>query len=502
MGLQGVRSPGDEVRTVGYPGRLGRRGQAEVLSVMAMALVLAVLVGAVVRFAVLYRQAAAQLEERSREVYQALLTGGIRGYVNTSANTVYLASGVPLRVYARYVQNFTHVLWGETSQTPIMTVGDQYVPVYQGPLAGLVYRGEAQVVLVTDRGLVKWDPVSEGGGEGEGIDEGLIGSISRLYPLLATYLKPEDYIAVTDQYVPVNLSVFTLPTHYATQYPYNTFVYVEVRWNSTHYTVTYYRYWNAPALATVAAPIPSSWSFSLPERVVPYHSACSESSGVRFCFDVYAVLRGYCDSRCYSPPSSRWYFGIGMRVVFRVEPVDPRYSVLVVLNRTTYGALVGRGVATCTQYVSLGEQCFTCSTSPGYGVCPPTPSSVVSRLGGYRPVFWWSVLYPHSTEQYSGYDDGYEEGLWYPATYVSPGFTESSSYAYTLGSRLNITYYKTSVYVKDYVRDYVEQGTGAVTYKYGYYQLRFETIYDEGGLGADAKVWDYRVVVFLMKPRS
>jgi len=154
---------------VAYRGRLGRRrGQAELLAVMAMALVLAVLVGAVVRFAVLYRQASSQLEERAREVYQVVLSGGLRGYVDSSTGTVYLSSGVPLTVYAVYIHNGTSVLWGSlpaptypsytTYQTPLLYLTNSYAPVYQGPLAAQVNTCSAWVVVVTDKGLFKWCP--------------------------------------------------------------------------------------------------------------------------------------------------------------------------------------------------------------------------------------------------------------------------------------------------------------------------------------------------------
>ena len=468
------------------------RAQAEVVAAFAMALLLALMVAVALRFLALYRQASSQLAERGREVLQALLTGGVRGYVDLDTGTVYLASGVPLRVYARYVQNFTHVLWGEASQTPIMTVGDQYVPVYQGPLTGLVYRGEAQVVLVTDRGLVKWDPVSEGGGAGEGIDEGLIGSISRLYPLLATYLRPEDYIAVTDQYVLVNVSVFTLRSYY---YSTQSFVYVRVSWNSTHYVVTFRKHSSSGALlGTHYATIPSSDTMvTVPYREWLYDSSCEVRNGIRYCFEVYVTAQGWCSGRCSSPRDSLWYFAVGMRVVYRFEPVEPGYYLLVVLNRTTYEGSFGKGVATCTSYTSYGGGCVTCSTSPYVGYCNVDTSTILNVLGGPRPVFWWEVGYPQYLESSYG-DDGYEEGAWYPYT-SAPSFSVSHNYAYTTGGAVTVAFYLSGVRGRDYLRQ-------LSNYQEGSYRVAFKLVYDEGGLGADAKVWDYRVVVFLMKPRG
>ena len=154
---------------VGVCGARGfRRGQAELLAVMAMALVLALLVAAVARFAVLYQQARASLEEKAREVYQVVLSGGVRGYVDPSTNTVYLSAGVPLVVYAVYIHNGTHVLWGSqaappypsyaTSQTAALVLTNYYTPVYQGGLAQQVRTCSAWVVLVTDKGVFRWCP--------------------------------------------------------------------------------------------------------------------------------------------------------------------------------------------------------------------------------------------------------------------------------------------------------------------------------------------------------
>jgi len=144
------------------------RGQAELLAVMAMALVLAVLVAAVVRFAVLYQQARSGLEEKAREVYRVVLSGGVRGYVDTSTSTVYMSAGVPLVVYAVYIHNGTYVMWGSqvpppypsyaTSQTAALSLSDYYTAVYRGSLARQVSNCSAWVVLVTDKGVFKWCP--------------------------------------------------------------------------------------------------------------------------------------------------------------------------------------------------------------------------------------------------------------------------------------------------------------------------------------------------------
>jgi len=498
-----------------YRGRLGRRGQAELLAVLAMALVLAVLVGAVVRFALLYRQASTQLEERAREVYQVVLSGGLRGYVDTSTNTVYLSSGVPLAVYAVYVHNGTAVLWGSLpappypacaiSQGPLLYLSNSYAPVYQGELARQVSTCSAWVAVVTDKGLFKWCPDYLPAGSGPGELLGEVYGISRLLPLLARYLDPLSYDTITSSYAPVAVALFNLTPSYrpyvswgtgsSTRYCYDDLVYVRLTWDSANWYVTYRKCAaDGPVLGMDTVPRSQT---AVPYREWPYYSTCVVSSGVRYCFEVYAYASGRCDTRCDDPPNAWWAFEVGMKLVYRFEPVEPGYYVLVVMNRTTYENSFGRGIATCTFYhCTAMPGCVLCST--GRALCNyPSGSQVVSLLGGYRPVFWWDIRYDSHFEVHYQWDDGFEEGAWYPQTSVSSAFTVSGSYAYTLTESLVVSFWKTGLRLHqfsyyDYLRRYS-------TYQDGYYRVRFKLVFDEGGLSSDAKVWDYGVLVFLMR---
>jgi hypothetical protein len=144
------------------------RGQAEAVALLGMALILLIMVAVMYRYAVLSKQTRERLEETAKNVYQALLSGGLRGYVDLNTSTVYLSSGVELKIYAVFIHNGTHVLWGSTSppqypgsrsaSTALTVLGSQFTPVYQGNYSQLVNGCSAWVVLITDKGLVKWCP--------------------------------------------------------------------------------------------------------------------------------------------------------------------------------------------------------------------------------------------------------------------------------------------------------------------------------------------------------
>ncbi len=162
------------------------RGQAEAVALLGMTLILLIMVAVMYRYAVLSKQTHERLEETAKNVYQALLSGGLRGYVDLNTSTVYLSSGVELKVYAVLIHNGTHVLWGSTSppqypgnqstSTALTVLGNQFTPVYQGNYSQLVNGCSAWVVLITDKGLAKWCPsvikVTES-------SYGLLGSLAR-----------------------------------------------------------------------------------------------------------------------------------------------------------------------------------------------------------------------------------------------------------------------------------------------------------------------------------
>jgi hypothetical protein len=146
--------------------RILPRGQAEVIAVYVLALLLVLMVGIAMRFYIMASQTLKQVEEKKREIQQTVLSGGVRGYI--SGNTVYLASGIPLLVYSTMIHNGSHILWinpkppsGLTSYRtamPIMEISSLYIPIYSGPLTILVEQCKARVVLATDKGLIKWCP--------------------------------------------------------------------------------------------------------------------------------------------------------------------------------------------------------------------------------------------------------------------------------------------------------------------------------------------------------
>ena len=457
--------------------------RASVSTLAAATLVLVALTTVAVAAIRVSRESSAQLAEYLRDLYR-VYSASIE--VRISDVGVVITSSTPIKLLAAYLVEggeLTEVC-GEIYVEGSTTIGDPSLVsrLKAGSRLLLVFEGGRYLVLDPEEGSEGVpDPASSG-----------YESVPRLYPLLATYLRPEDYIAVTDQYVPVNVSVFTLRSYY---YSTPSFVYVRVSWNSTHYVVTFRKHSSSGALlGTHYATIPSSGTMvTVPSKEYPYELSCEVRSGIRYCFEVYVTAQGWCYSRCSSPRDSLWYFAVGMRVVYRFEPVEPGYYLLVVLNRTTYEGSFGKGVATCTSYTSYGGGCVTCSTSPYVGYCSAGTSTILNVLGGPRPVFWWEVGYPQYLESSYG-DDGYEEGAWYPYT-SAPSFSLSPNYAYTTGGAVTVAFYLSGVRVQDYLRQ-------LSNYQDGSYRVAFKLVYDEGGPTYDSRVWDYRVVVFLMKPRE
>jgi len=151
-------------------GGLLNKAQVEIIAVYVMALLLVLMVGVTLRFVTLYRQAREHLEEKSREMYQVMFSGGLRGRIDDKSNTIYLSSGTPVDVYVVMIYNGTHILWSnpelklvkypqyEIQQFLLMVITNFDTPVYQGPLTQQVMQCRAWVTLVTDKGLLKWCP--------------------------------------------------------------------------------------------------------------------------------------------------------------------------------------------------------------------------------------------------------------------------------------------------------------------------------------------------------
>jgi hypothetical protein len=130
-----------------------------------MALLIAILVAIVVRGLVLQKQVYQRVEQKVREAYQVVMSGGLRGRVVN--DSVYLSSGIPVKVYSIAIHNGTTILWSNPSRIerypkytvismPLIEITNFEVAVYRGSLANLVEQCKAWVVLVTDRGLFKW----------------------------------------------------------------------------------------------------------------------------------------------------------------------------------------------------------------------------------------------------------------------------------------------------------------------------------------------------------
>jgi hypothetical protein len=472
--------------------------RASVSTLAAATLVLVALATVAVAAIRISREGGTQLAEYLQDLYR-VYSASIEARVSDSG--VVITSSTPLRLMAAYLVDggvLTEVC-GEVYVANSATIGD-------GTLVSRLRAG-GKLLLIFEGGrylVVGSDPATEGQG-GELLKEAY--STSRLLPLLAQYLDPVSYDSVTSSYIPVALAVFNLTPSYrpyvrwstgsSTRYCYDYLLYVEVEWDRSNWYVTYRKCAaDGPILESLTVPRSQT---SVPYREWLYNSTCSVSNGIRYCFDVYAYASGRCDSRCGDPPNSWWFFEVGMRVVYRFEPVEPGYKVLVVLNRTTYENSFGRGVATCTLYTSNAfPGCVKCSPTADTGMCnyPPASSVVNYLLRGCRPVFWWDIRYDESWE-YFNFDDGFAEGAWFPQTSTNTVFNVSAGYAYAVGGSVVIAFQKSGGRVQyagmyDYIRR-------LGTYQAGYYPVRFKLVYDEGGIASDARAWDYRVVVFLLR---
>ncbi|MCX8184869.1 MAG: hypothetical protein RMI56_00365 [Sulfolobales archaeon] len=326
---------------------------------------------------------------------------------------------------------------------------------------------------------------------------------SRLLPLLARFLDPVDYVAISESRVPLNLSRYRLHSHYkpvvtwtsrsSTRYCYGSLLYVELSWNSTHWVATYRKCASdGPELETLRV---SRSATELPYREYLYHRECSSSGGVRYCFNVYATARGRCVYSCGNPQNSRWFLEVGARVEYRLEPLEPGAQVLVVVNRTLLEHAISRRCASCVYYLSsAGLWCWRCSSDLTAGVC--SVSSPVPYLRGPGPVFVWDIFYEESYETYYNNDDGYALGAWYPYVELKPPLDRwrtFGSYSYALGDSVVLSFYVAGTYSEDFL-------ARASGYQYGYYRISFDLILDEGGLGGDSRTWDYSALVFLLKP--
>lgn len=328
---------------------------------------------------------------------------------------------------------------------------------------------------------------------------------SRLLPLLAKYLDPVDYAVITDRSTPLNISQYRLNPHYrptvtwrsefSTRYCYDDLLYVKLSWNSTHWIVTYRKCASdGPILDILQI---RRLTTEVPYREYLYYRECSDGGGVRHCFDVYATARGRCVFWCENPPDSRWFFEVGMRVEYRFEPLEPDRLVLVVVNRTFFENAFLKACVTCARYLSsAGLWCWRCSNNQYVDVC--STDGLVSYVQGPRPVFVWDIRYDENFETYYNYDDGYEMGAWYSRVELEPSLSSwktFSDYSYTLGDSAVVRFYLSNADSEDFL-------ARVGTHQYGYYRISFDLVLDEGGLKRDSRVWDYRVVVFLLRSLS
>jgi len=471
--------------------------RASVSTLAAATLVLVALTTVAAAALRVSRESSVQLSEYLRDLYRVY---SATVEVRASEGGVVITSSTPLRLLAAYL-----VEGGGLTEVCEEVYVDGPTTIGDGNLVGRL-RASGKLLLVFEGGrylVVSEDPATESGGL---VEEAY--GISRLLPLLAQYLDPEGYDSITSSYAPVAVAVLSLTPYYrpyvrwstgsSTRYCYDDLVYVRLTWDSSNWYVTYRKCASdGPVLDTVTVPRSQT---SVPYREWLYNSTCLVSNGIRYCFEVYAYASGFCEYDCGNPPNSWWAFEVGMRVVYRFEPVEPGYYVLVILNRTTYENALARGLATCSFYHTTAVAgCVICST--GVALCNyPSSSQVVSTiLGGYGPVFWWNIGRESRFEHLYG-DDGYEEGAWYPRTSVSAEFRIGTSYAYAYSASVVVDFRKSGLRphesgYRDYLRRYS-------TYQDGYYRVRFELVFDEGGLGTDARAWDYRAVVFLMKRLS
>jgi hypothetical protein len=187
------------------------KAQAEMIAILGMAVLLALMTALLYKYIAVYQQTRQAIDKEKQEIYNAVLSGWVRGYVDTSTNTVYMMSGIDLNVYAVFITNGTSVLWSSGTTPPatggiasgqvVMVLGSVYYPVYQGDLAPQVASCRYFIELVTDRGLLKWCPSTQL----------LIKTLSvGFYPMSLYGLKV--YIPGNFSYIPVNSSLSTTIT--------------------------------------------------------------------------------------------------------------------------------------------------------------------------------------------------------------------------------------------------------------------------------------------------
>lgn len=328
---------------------------------------------------------------------------------------------------------------------------------------------------------------------------------SKLLPLLARYLDPEDYLAVVESGIPLNISQYQLNPHYRpavtwrtgslTRYCYDNLLYVSLSWNSTHWVATY-RMCASDGPVLDVLPVGRSAS-EVPYREYLYYRECMSGGGVKYCFNAYATARGKCVFWCDDPPNSRWFFEVGMRVEYRLEPLERSRNVLVVINRTLFENALMKTCVTCVRYLSsAGLWCWRCSNNQYAEVCDP--KALISYAQGPRPAFVWDIMYSENHETHYNYDDGYAMGAWHPRVEVKPSPSSwriFDRYAYAMGNSVVVTLYLSSADSEDFL-------ARAGTHQYGYYRVSFDLVLDEGGAGRDSRAWDYRVLVFLLKTPS
>ena len=189
----------------------GMKAQAEVVALLGMAVLLALMVALLYKYIAVYQQARQAIDREKQEIYSAILSGWVRGYVDSNTSTVYMMSGIDLKVYAVFITNGTSILWSSGATPPatggtatsqvVMVLGSVYYPVYQGDLAPQVASCQYFIELVTDKGLLKWCPSTQL----------LIKTLSAgFYPMDLYGLRV--YIPGNISYIPVNSSLSTTIT--------------------------------------------------------------------------------------------------------------------------------------------------------------------------------------------------------------------------------------------------------------------------------------------------
>ena len=137
-----------------------RRAQSEVLGALAMAVLLALAVGAYSRIAQLQSATASELASLASTVGELL---GESVLLSVRGDRVLASPNMDSRAVYRAVVAGGEVLW--ENSTAVELPAGQWSEVYRGQYSELVESCEATVVLVTDRGrLYSWCPTVAGSG--------------------------------------------------------------------------------------------------------------------------------------------------------------------------------------------------------------------------------------------------------------------------------------------------------------------------------------------------